>query len=79
MRPWARAFCNGHLNTVLFDDDAAVLRVAELLARAELPVSAASALGLGRIVALSKPAGGVRGIVGDFLVAHLGAAICLSV
>ncbi|CAE7290268.1 unnamed protein product [Symbiodinium sp. CCMP2456] len=55
----------------LLDDTAGVEAlhgVAELLARAELPASAASALGLGRLVALSKPAGGVRGIVvGDFL------------
>ena len=55
----------------LLDDNAgigAVHCVAELLARAELPASAASALGLGRIAALSKPAGGARGIVvGDFL------------
>ncbi|CAE7292329.1 unnamed protein product, partial [Symbiodinium pilosum] len=55
----------------LLDDPAALEAlhaVAELLARALLPTSAASALGLGRIVAVSKPAGGVRGIVvGDFL------------
>ena len=42
--------------------------VAQLLARARLPPSIASALGLGRLVALRKPAGGVRGlVVGDFL------------
>lgn len=38
------------------------------LARADIPTPTAKALGLGRMVALQKPSGGVRGLViGDFL------------
>ena len=50
------------------DSSEAFCDVVLLLARARLPTSIASALGLGRLVALRKPAGGVRGrVVGDFL------------
>ena len=50
------------------DSSEAFCGVAQLLARARLPPSIASALGLGRLVALRKPTGGVRGlVVGDFL------------
>ena len=50
------------------DSSEAFCGVALLLARARLPPSIASALGLGHLVALRKPAGGVRGlVVGDFL------------
>ena len=42
--------------------------VATRLAKAKLPAPISAALGLGRLVAVRKPAGGVRGIVvGDFL------------
>ena len=56
---------------LLLDDPSAaesLHAVAQRLARAELPPSASQSLGLGRLVAVRKPAGGVRGlIVGDFL------------
>ena len=56
---------------ILLDDDAAAtnfLRVAQKLAQASVPAGIASAIGLGRMVALTKPNGRVRGIVvGDVL------------
>ena len=56
---------------LILDDSAAVDSfgaVATRLARAQLPATIAQALGLGRLIAIRKPAGGVRGIVvGDYL------------
>ena len=55
---------------VLLDDEGAsdlFVRVTQLVAQAAVPRDAARALGLGRMVALQKPNGRVRGIViGDF-------------
>ena len=55
----------------VLDDEAsglAFVRAATDLARAQVPPGIAAAIGLGRIVALQKPNGRVRGIVvGDFL------------
>ena len=51
---------------MLLDDERAsdlFVRVMRLVARAAVPQDAARALGLGRVVALQKPAGRVRGIV----------------
>ena len=58
------------LRLVLDEEDASQLffEVASLLARAHVPESAVAGLALGRLVALSKPGGGTRGlVVGDFL------------
>ncbi|CAE7358847.1 unnamed protein product, partial [Symbiodinium sp. CCMP2456] len=72
---------------LLLDDansSEAFCEVAQLLARARLPTSIASALGLGRLglgrlVALRKPAGGVRGlVVGDFLRRLLARTLALA-
>jgi len=56
---------------ILLDDDTAAtnfIRVAQKLAQASVPAGIASAIGLGRMVALTKPNGRVRGIVvGDVL------------
>ena len=56
---------------LILDDSAAVDSfgaVATRLARAQLPATIAQALGLGRLIAIRKPAGAVRGIVvGDYL------------
>ena len=50
---------------LLLDDELAT--VAQHVARAQVPATIASALGLGRVVALQKPNGRVRGIIiGDF-------------
>ena len=55
---------------VLLDDEGSsdlFVRVKQLVAQAAVPRDAARALGLGRVVALQKPNGRVRGIViGDF-------------
>jgi hypothetical protein len=55
---------------LLLDDAPAthqVATVAQHVARAQVPATIASALGLGRVVALQKPNGRVRGIIiGDF-------------
>ena len=55
----------------ILDDSAAVDSfgaVATRLARAQLPATIAQALGLGRLIAIRKTGGGVRGIVvGDYL------------
>eukprot|EP00439_Symbiodinium_sp_Y106_P016235 s10655_g2.t1 len=57
--------------SLILDDPAAVDSlgaVATRLARAQLPATLAQALGLGRLIAIRKTAGGVRGIVvGDYL------------
>ena len=58
------------LRLVLDEEDASQLffEVASLLARAHVPESAVAGLALGRLVALSKPGEGRRGlVVGDFL------------
>ncbi|CAE6929743.1 unnamed protein product, partial [Symbiodinium natans] len=58
------------LRLVLDEDDASQLLcdVASLLAQAHVPEPAVEGLALGRLVALSKPGGGTRGlVVGDFL------------
>ena len=54
-----------HLFPILESDRtlASVCQVAGFLARAEVPLSILSALRLGRMTALRKPSGGVRGIV----------------
>ena len=54
-----------HLFPILESDRtlASVCQVAGFLARAEVPLSILSALRLGRMTALRKPCGGVRGIV----------------
>ena len=54
-----------HLFPILESDRtlASVCQVAGFLARAEVPLSILSALRLGRVTALRKPSGGVRGIV----------------
>ena len=56
---------------ILLDDDTAAtnfIRVAQKLAQASVPAGIASAIGLGRMVALTKPNGRVRGmVVGDVL------------
>ena len=56
---------------ILLDDDTAtsnLIRVARKLAQAGIPAAVAQAIGLGRMVALTKPNGRVRGIVvGDVL------------
>ena len=56
---------------ILIDDDTAttnLIRVARHLAQASIPAEIARAIGLGRMVALTKPNGRVRGIVvGDVL------------
>lgn len=58
------------LRLLLDDEDSAnaFVQVAQQLAAANIPPPTATALGLGRIVALQKPHGRVRGIViGDIL------------
>ena len=58
------------LRLVLDDEEATnkLIQVTQLIARAELPDTASQALGLGRLVALQKPNGRVRGLViGDLL------------
>ena len=73
-RKGAAAGPSGHtseLCRLVLDDKAsglAFVRAATDLARAQVPPSIAAAIRLGRIVALQKPNGRVRGIVvGDFL------------
>ena len=54
---------------LLDDEDASdqFVRVLQLVAQARIPRDAAKALGLGRLIALRKPNGRIRGIVvGDF-------------
>ena len=55
----------------MLDDDATTalfVDVCQLLAQARVPPNIAKAIGLGRLVALQKPNGGVRGlVVGDVL------------
>ena len=74
LRRARRAGPSGHtaeLVRLLLDDPGAVdafARVATRLARAQVPPAVARAVGLGRLVALRKPSGDVRGlVVGDFL------------
>ena len=58
------------LRLVLDDDDASQLfvAVATLLARGQVPEPAVAGLALGRLVAITKPGGGTRGlVVGDAL------------
>ena len=58
------------LRLVLDDADAtqAFLQVSQLLAQADLPQQASNAIALGRLVALQKPNGRIRGlVVGDLL------------
>ena len=58
------------LRLVLDDEEATnkLIQVTQQIARAELPDTASQALGLGRLVALQKPNGRVRGLViGDLL------------
>ena len=58
------------LRLVLDDADAtqAFLQVSQLLAQADLPQQASNAIALGRLVALQKPTGRIRGlVVGDLL------------
>ena len=58
------------LRLVLDEEEASQLfgEVASILARAQVPQSAIAGLALGRLVAISKPSGGTRGlVVGDAL------------
>ena len=58
------------LRLILDDEEATnkLIQVTQQIARAELPDTASQALGLGRLVALQKPNGRVRGLViGDLL------------
>ena len=58
------------LRLVLDDDESShvLWRVAARLARADAPTAVGGWLGIGRLVAVQKPSGGVRGlVVGDFL------------
>ena len=65
MRPASRGARAEHLKVLLEDDDALALfgNLAEALARAEVPETVASALAQGRLTALRKPNGKIRGIV----------------
>ena len=59
-----------HLHPILESgaDLTALFRVAVLFSRGQVPPSALEAVRLGRITALAKPDGGVRGtVVGDVL------------
>ena len=63
--PGPSGMTSEHLFPTLESDRtlASVCQVAGFLARAEVPLSILSALRLGRMTALRKPSGGVRGIV----------------
>ena len=62
-----------HLQVLLdhSKDAKQLYQVAELLSRAEVPVSVRDAVRLGRLTALQKPDGGVRGIVAGDIVRRL--------
>ena len=63
--PGPSGITSEHLFPILESDGmlASVCQVAGFLARAEVPLSILSALRLGRMRALRKPSGGVRGIM----------------
>ena len=62
-----------HLQVLLdhSKDAKQLYQVAELLSRAEVPVSVRDAVRLGRLTALQKPDGGVRGMVAGNIVRRL--------
>ena len=60
--------CTAEIFRLGLDEDDAAQLIASLLARVHMPESAVADLALSRLVALSKPGGGTRGLVlGDFL------------
>ena len=62
-----------HLRTILGSppDTHLLFRAAELLARAQVPNTIVDIIRVGRLTALSKPDGGVRGIVAGDVIRRL--------